>query len=194
MGLAVCGGLADADALARAAGFAPDIVSALLFFTCSCAVYAKVQHALNNHLPAVAFPVFLMRARRHAPGRSRCSPKGSAPPGTSAWIEGVPRLRPQSNTRRSSARRSAPEGGRIRMGEVGRCRGACLRQRRGAGDRRGAAADVRGALFRVPPQPQHGDLGRSRNDGLRASGRHRRQAGRPRPRGSASSRATAGCR
>ena len=69
MGLAVCGGLADADALARAAGFAPDIVSALLFFTCSCAVYAKVQHALNNHLPAVAFPVFLMRARRHAPGR-----------------------------------------------------------------------------------------------------------------------------
>ena len=69
MGLAVYGGLADADALARAAGFARDIVSAQLFFTCSCAVYAKVQHALNSHLPAVAFPVFSMRARRHAPGR-----------------------------------------------------------------------------------------------------------------------------
>ena len=69
MGLAAAGGLTDADALARAAGFARDIVSAQLFFTCSCAVYAKVQHALNNHLPAEAFPVFLMRARRHAPGR-----------------------------------------------------------------------------------------------------------------------------
>ena len=80
-----------------------------------------------------------------------------------------------------------PPGGPSRRrpyphGRSGRRRGPRLRQRRGAGDRRGSAADVRGPLFRVPPQPEHGDFGRAGNDGLRASRGHRGQAGRPRPR------------
>ncbi len=105
----------------------------------------------------------------------------------------VPRLR-QSRIRGGRPQGDPPGRRPHPHGRGRRYRSACLRQRRGAGDRRRAAADVRGALFRVPPQPQPGNFGRSRHDGLRASGRHRRQTGRPRPRGRASSRATAGCR
>ena len=94
----------------------------------------------------------------------------------------VPRLR-QSRIRGGRPQGDPPGRRPHPHGRGRRYRSACLRQRRGAGDRRRAAADVRGALFRVPPQPQPGNFGRSRHDGLRASGRHRRQTGRPRPRG-----------
>lgn len=107
----------------------------------------------------------------------------------------VPRLR-QSRIRGGRPQGDPPGRRPHPHGRGRRYRSACLRQRRGAGDRRRAAADVRGALFRVPPQPQPGNFGRSRHDGLRASGFRPPSAPNWAPPTAryASSRATAGCR
>ena len=118
------------------------------------------------------------RRQAHAPAADRTHP----PARPQRMDRGVPRLRPH----RVRACGAAGDPSRRRAhphGRGGRRRGTRLRPRRGDGHRRGAAADVRRPLLRVPPQPQRRHVGRSGNHGVRPPGRHRRQAGRSRPRG-----------
>lgn len=129
------------------------------------------------------------RRQAHAPAADRTHP----PARPQRMDRGVPRLRPH----RVRACGAAGDPSRRRAhphGRGGRRRGTRLRPRRGDGHRRGAAADVRRPLLRVPPQPQRRHVGRSGNHGVRPPGRHRRQAGRSRTARSSSSRATAGCK